>query len=220
MNISVRCYWTSMAQAIARLVQVDNNSIEEAARMILEGRLVAYPTDTVYGLGCNPLDGDAVDRLIQAKQRSKGALPVLVNSMVAARTLGEFNKTSLALAGRFWPGPLTLIVPLRAKLPAAVTDDAQLVGLRIPKHEMTLNLLERCGGQIIGTSANISGHPSPRTADEVVQELGGRIDLILDGGPSPLGKESTVAKVLGAQVDVLREGAIPREEVHRVVRMC
>src|SRR6266487_1495277 len=72
-----------MAQAIARLVQVDANSIEEAARMILEGRLVAYPTDTVYGLGCNPLDGDAVDRLLQAKQRSKGALPVLVNSMVA-----------------------------------------------------------------------------------------------------------------------------------------
>ena len=188
--------------------------------MILEGRLVAYPTDTVYGLGCNPLDGDAVDRLIQAKQRSKGALPILVNSMVAARRLGEFTKTSLALAGRFWPGPLTLIVPLRARLPAAVTDDSQFVGLRIPKHETALNLLEKCGRHVIGTSANVSGHPSPRTADEVVHELGGQIDLILDGGPSPLGKESTVAKVLGAQVDVLREGAIAREEILKVVRMC
>src|SRR5207247_4516693 len=149
-----------------------------------------------YDLQSNAQDGDALDQLIQAKQRSKGALPVLVNSMVAARTLGEFNKTSLALAGRFWPGPLTLIVPLRAKLPAAVTDDSQLVGLRIPKHETALNLLERCRGQIIGNSANVSVHPSPRTADEVVQELGGRIDLILDGGQSPLGKESTVDTVL------------------------
>src|SRR5213594_4338989 len=119
-----------MAQTVARLVQVDANSIEEAARMILEGRLVAYPTDTVYGLGCNPLDGDAVDRLIQAKQRSKGGLPVLVNSMVAARRLGEFTKTSLALAGRFWPGLRALIVPLRSRLPAAVTGDSQFVGLR------------------------------------------------------------------------------------------
>src|SRR5207247_9762956 len=137
-----------------------------------------------------------VEQFIQEYQRATGGLLVLANSMVAARTLGDFNKTSLALAGRFWPGPLTLIVPLREKLPAAVTDDSQFVGLRIPKHETALNLLERCGGQIIGTSANVSGHPSPRTADEVVQELGGRIDLILDGGPSPLGKESTVAKVL------------------------
>src|SRR6266702_5318816 len=154
-----------MAQAIARLVQVDDNSIEEAARMILAGRLVAYPTDTVYGLGCNPLDGGAVDRLIQAKQRSKGALPVLVNSMVAARRLGEFNKTSLALAGRFWPGPLTLIVPLREKLPALVTDSSPFIGLRLPKHATALDLIEKCGGCIIGTSANLSGHASPRTAD-------------------------------------------------------
>src|SRR6266705_171818 len=209
-----------MAQAIARLVQVDDNSIEEAARLVLAGRLVAYPTDTVYGLGCNPFDQNAVSRVVEVKERHKGALPILVNSMTAAKRLGEFNKTSLALAGRFWPGPLTLIVPLRAKLPAAVTDDSKLVGLRIPKHETALNLLDKCGSQIIGTSANGSGHPSPRTADEVVQELGGRIDLILDGGPSLLGKESTVAKVLGTQVDVLREGSIAREEIHKAVRMC
>src|SRR5207247_11179833 len=100
-----------MAQAIARLVQVDDNSIEEAARMILEGRLVAYPTDTVYGLGCNPLDGDAVSRLIQTNQRSKAALPVMVNSMVAARTLREFSKTSLALAASLSPVSLTLLLP-------------------------------------------------------------------------------------------------------------
>src|SRR5437867_8684312 len=155
-----------MAQAIARLVQVDDNSIEEAARMILEGRLVAYPTDTVYGLGCNPLDGDAVDRLIQAKQRSKGALPVLVNSMLAARRLGEFNKTSLALAGRFWPGPLTLIVPLRAKLPAAVTDDSQFVGLRIPKHETALNLLERCEGRSTAPAPSFTALHPPDTAEK------------------------------------------------------
>src|SRR6266568_8868486 len=208
-----------MSQTTAKVLPVHDASIEQAARLVLAGRLVAYPTDTVYGLGCNPFDQNAVDRLVGVKERHKGALPILVNSMTAAKRLGEFNKTSLALAGRFWPGPLTLIVPLREKLPAAVTDDSQSVGLRIPKHETALNLLEKCGGQIIGTSANVSGHPSPRTADEVVQELGGRIDLILDGGPSPLGKESTVAKVLGSQVDVLREGSIAREEIHKAVRM-
>jgi L-threonylcarbamoyladenylate synthase len=207
-----------MAQTTAKLVPANDQGIETAAKLVLEGRLVAYPTDTVYGLGCNPFDKQAVDRLILAKQRPKGALPILVNSMVAAKKIGEFNKTSSRLVGRFWPGPLTLIVPLRTKLPAAVTDDSPFVGLRIPKHETALFLIEKCEGRIIGTSANISGRPSPRTADEVLNQLGGHLDLILDGGPTTLGKESTVAKVLGAGVEVLREGAISRDEILKALK--
>jgi L-threonylcarbamoyladenylate synthase len=206
-----------MAQTTARLVRAEEG-VEEAAKLVLSGRLVAYPTDTVYGLGCNPYDKQAVDQLILAKQRPKSALPVLVNSMVAAKRMGEFSRTSLTLVGKFWPGPLTLIVPIRNKLPPAVTDGSPFVGLRIPKHETALNLIERCGGQIIGTSANVSGRPSPRTADEVLNQLGGRLDLILDGGPTPLGKESTVAKVLGGAVEVLREGAISRDEILKTVK--
>jgi L-threonylcarbamoyladenylate synthase len=207
-----------MDKVTAKLVGVDDESLREAAKLILAGRLVAYPTDTVYGLGCNPFDKDAVDRLIRAKQRSKGSLPVLVNSMRTARRFGEFNKTALVLAGQFWPGPLTIVVPLRESLPKPVTDDSPWVGLRIPRNETALRLLEKCGGQLIGTSANVSGRVSPRTADQVLSELGGRIDLIIDGGATPVGTESTVTKIIGTMVDVVREGAVSREEILKALK--
>ena len=203
---------------MTRRVEVNDIAIEEAAKLIAGGGLVAYPTDTVYGLGCDPFSMEAVDRLIQAKQRVKNALPILVNSLVAAKRLAEFNAASLRLAERFWPGPLTLILRVRERLPSSVTGDSSFVGLRIPKHATALNLAEKCGGSIIGTSANISGQPSPRTADEVMRQLGDRIDLVLDGGPSPLGKESTVAKVIGGEVTVVREGAISQDEILKAVR--
>ena len=218
LNIRVGYNQQSMAQTTSRLVPANAEGIEEAARLIREGRLVAYPTDTVYGMGCNPFDEEAVDRLMLAKQRPKGALPILANSMIAAKKLGEFNKTSFRLAGRFWPGPLTLIVPLRAKLPTPVTDNSPFVGLRIPKNETALLLIEKCDGRIIGTSANISGRPSPRTATEVLNQLGEGLDLILDSGPTALGKESTVAKVLGTGVEMLREGAISQDDLLKALK--
>ena len=208
-----------MVQATARLLKADADSISEAARLVLAGRLVAYPTDTVYGLGCNPYDKDAIDRLIQAKQRQKGALPILVNSMASAKKLAEFSQAAMNLAGRYWPGPLTLVLPLRAQLPAAVTDDSPFVGLRIPRHEVALNLAEKCGGQIIGTSANLTGQPATTSAQTVLEEMGDLIDLILDGGPPPRGKESTVVKVLGGSIDVLREGSISRDDVLKAVKV-
>ncbi len=124
----------------------------------------------------------------------------------------------MVLAGRFWPGPLTLVVPLREKLPSEVTDGTPFVGLRVPKNEIALKLIAKCGERIVGTSANVSGHPSARTADQVLTDLGGRIDLILDGGSTPLGRESTVAKVIGSAVEVIREGVIPRDEILKALR--
>lgn len=207
-----------MVQATARLLKADADSISEAAKLVLAGRLVAYPTDTVYGLGCNPFNKGAVDRLIQAKQRQKGALPILVNSMGSAKKLAEFSKAAMNLAGHYWPGPLTLVLPLHAQLPAEVTDDSPFVGLRIPRHEVALNLAEKCGGQIIGTSANLTGQPATTSAQTVLEEMADRIDLILDGGPAPRGKESTVVKVLGGTIDVLREGAISRDDVLKAMK--
>ncbi|HYY91986.1 MAG TPA: L-threonylcarbamoyladenylate synthase [Candidatus Dormibacteraeota bacterium] len=203
---------------MAKLVSASDASIEEAARLVLAGQLVAYPTDTVYGLGCNPFDAVAVDRLIQAKQRQKGALPILVNSMSAARRLGEFSRASLTLAGKFWPGPVTLVVPEKAQLPTRITDDSGFVGLRIPKHQTALLLAEKCGGWIVGTSANLSGHPLPRSAQEVLRKLGEKIEMILDGGATPIGKESSVVKILGGSVDVVREGAVPRDEILKALK--
>jgi len=198
---------------MTRLIGTSVEDIREAARLVLEGRLIAYPTDTVYGLGCNPFDVDAVDRLVRAKERVKGSLPILVSSLAEAERVGEINEKSAALASKFWPGPLTLVVPTRSSLPAKVTDNSQLVGLRIPNHETTRRLIQESGGAIVGTSANISGHRSLSTAQEVLTELGGRIDLVLDGGPTQLGRESTVVKVIGDEITVLREGAISREDI-------
>lgn len=196
---------------MARVVGISIEDIEEAAKLVREGLLIAYPTDTVYGLGCNPFDADAVDRLVKAKDRVKGSLPILVSSLRDAERLGEISDGGARLANRFWPGPLTLVVRARATFPPKVTRDA-LVGLRIPKHEIARRLIKECGGALIGTSANISGRPSSRTAEEVVNQLGDRVDLVVDGGPALLGRESTVLRVLGDEYAVLREGAISRDD--------
>jgi len=208
---------------MTRLIGTSVDNIREAARLVLEGGLIAYPTDTVYGLGCNPFDAAAVDRLVKAKDRIKGSLPILVSSFAEAERIGEINKKSTALASKFWPGPLTLVVQTRNNLPARVTDNSQLVGLRIPNHEATRRLILESGGAIIGTSANISGHRSLSTAQEVLRELGGRIDLVLDGGPTLLGRESTVVRIIGDEITVLREAAISRDDILKalsVTRAC
>ena len=208
---------------MTRLIGTSVDNIREAARLVLEGGLIAYPTDTVYGLGCNPFDAAAVDRLVKAKDRIKGSLPILVSSFAEAERIGEINKKSTALASKFWPGPLTLVVQTRNNLPARVTDNSQLVGLRIPNHEATRRLILESGGAIIGTSANISGQRSLSTAQEVLRELGGRIDLVLDGGPTLLGRESTVVRIVGDEITVLREAAISRDDILKalsVTRAC
>jgi L-threonylcarbamoyladenylate synthase len=196
-----------------RLVAMSSESIVEAAKLVLVGQLIAYPTDTVYGLGCNPFDADAVDRLVKAKGRVKGSLPVLVSSLKEADRLGEISQVARTLAEKFWPGPLTLVVTSEGDFPRIVTDHSPLVGLRIPNHEMARELIQQCGGALIGTSANISGHSSLSTASEVFRELKDRIDLVLDGEPAPLGRESTVVRVVRDEVTVLREGAISQDDI-------
>lgn len=195
------------------VVGVSSEDVEEAAKLVREGRLIAYPTDTVYGLGCNPFDADAVDRLVKAKERVKGSLPILVSSLEDAERLGEIVGLAATIAKRFWPGPLTLVVRPRRNFPARITGDAHLVGLRIPNHNTARRLIKECGGSLIGTSANISGRPPLRTAEEVVRELEGRVDLVMDGGPAFLGRESTVVRVLEDETTVLREGAISRDDI-------
>lgn len=204
---------------MTRIVGTSVEDIEEAAKLVLEGGLIVYPTDTVYGLGCNPFDTGVVDRLVNAKERVKGSLPILVSSLKDAERLGEINGLAARLANRFWPGPLTLVVPPRTSFPSRVTGDAVLVGLRIPNHEIARRLIKESGGMLIGTSANISGRPSPRTAEEVVSELGDRVDLVVDGGPAPLGRESTVVRIQGEDYAVLREGAISRDDILKTLHV-
>jgi L-threonylcarbamoyladenylate synthase len=212
LDISVRRQEWGRA-LMTRLVGMSVGEIKEAAKLVQAGRLIAYPTDTVYGLGCNPFDADAVERLVRVKERVKGSLPILVNSLKEAERLGEISGVAAELANRFWPGPLTLVVQARSNFPVKVTGDSLLVGLRIPNHETARRLIQESGGALIGTSANISGHPPLRTAEDVVRELEGRVDIVIDGGPSLLGRESTVVRILGDESTVLREGAISRDDI-------
>jgi L-threonylcarbamoyladenylate synthase len=200
-------------RVLTRLLTADLSGIMEGVRVLRAGGLVAYPTDTVYGVGCDPFNEQAVVRLVSAKERSFGELPVLVHSIERASEIGNLDKTSLRLAQRFWPGPLTLVVPARVPLPPQVTGPCNTVGLRIPNRTETLELVKRCGGAIVGTSANITGHSPPKSAEEVQRDLEGRIDLVLDGGPATLRIESTVVRMDNGELMILREKAVSKREI-------
>src|SRR3989442_15431421 len=143
---------------MTRLVGMSIDDIKEAAKLVLAGGLVAYPTDTVYGLGCNPFDTDAVERLVKAKERIKGSLPILVGSLKDAERLGEMNEVAAVLGKKFWAGPLTLVLGARRSFPLKVTGEFGLVGLRIPNQETAGELFSGTVRGLIGTGGKIPGH--------------------------------------------------------------
>ena len=167
-----------------------------------------YPTDTVYGLGCDPFNENAVTRLISVKQRTKENLPVLVSSLEKARLLGNFRENLEIPMRRFWPGPLTIVVPCKVSLPYQVISHDRMIGLRIPGREETLDLVSKSGGFLVGTSANISGMPSLRNAEDALTMFDGKVDVILDGGPVTTRTESTVVRQTDHGTQLRREGAI------------
>jgi len=196
-----------------RVLAADTAGIREAARILGEGGLVAFPTETVYGLGADATNAEAVARLYDAKERP-GFNPLIahVADLNAARKVGHFSATALLLAKKFWPGPLTLVLPAAPN--CAVCDLARAgldtVALRVPAHPLATPLLAAFGKPIVAPSANRSGHVSPTTADHVLSDLRDRIDAVLDGGAAPLGLESTIVDCTSDQVRLLRPGTIPR----------
>ncbi|MDG7016563.1 MAG: threonylcarbamoyl-AMP synthase [Nitrososphaerota archaeon] len=191
----------------APVLPMDRASIVKAAAVVRGGGLVVYPTDTVYGLGCDPFDEGAVGRLFRAKGRGSKAVPVLCSSEKKAAELVTLNPASLRLAREHWPGPLTIVAPLKVEVPAQLTQGTGNLGVRVPGLPVCIRLIDACGGWLAGTSANLSGSPSSRTAGEALDQLGGAVDLILDGG-ALAGKESTVVQVSGDTVTILRTGPI------------
>jgi len=198
---------------MAMLSKISLRTITRAAALIMKGGLVAYPTDTVYGLGCDPLNERAVQRLVRAKKRQQGRLPLLVDTFGKAEEIGWFDEVARKLARKFWPGPLTIVVPARTRLPEYITGATDTVGLRIPAREDTIALIRACAGAIVGTSANISGNASPISASDVMRQLGGQVDLILDGGTTRSGTESSVVRVEGGRVSILRSKAIANSRI-------
>jgi L-threonylcarbamoyladenylate synthase len=195
---------------VVSILPLDEKGVHQASKVILNGGIVGFPTDTVYGLGCDPESRAAVESLFRIKAREKKPVPVLCASLNRASVLVEFGELALKLAVRYWPGPLTLVLPLKANLPNQLHQGTGWLGVRVPNHPGCLDLIRSVGGWITGTSANLSGKPASRSAEEVARNLGDRIDVVLDGGPLE-GAESTVIKVGADDVEVLRRGAIRLE---------
>lgn len=193
--------------------------LRRAAALLREGRLVAFPTETVYGLGANALDERAVQRIYEAKGRPiVNPIIVHVADTDAARELTpEWTDAADALATAFWPGPLTLVVRKSPAIPAIVTAGGDTVGLRVPAHPVALALLREADIPVAAPSANLSNQVSPTSAAHVQRGLGDRVDLIIDGGDTHVGIESTVVDVTGAVPRVLRPGMLSRESIAEVV---
>jgi L-threonylcarbamoyladenylate synthase len=189
------------------VVANDSASVARAASIVMAGGLVVFPTDTVYGLGCDPFNELSVTKLFDAKGRDAKPIPVLCASLEEANAVVNLGPKALQLSGLFWPGPLTIVAPLRVRVPNLLHQGTGSLGVRVPASTTTLELIRSCGGYLTGTSANQSGRPSCRTAQEALEQLGDSVQLILDGGTLK-GLESTVVKVVGDDLSILRQGPV------------
>jgi len=196
-----------------------DDQIARAVDVLRRGGLVAFPTETVYGLGADAANADAVHRLFAVKGRPADH-PVIVHLADAAQ-LDEWSAsvppTARALADAFWPGPLTVIVPRSARVPDAVTGGLDTVGVRVPGQPLAHALLAKFGGGIAAPSANRFGRVSPTTADDVRSDLGADVDVVLDGGPCRVGVESTIVDCTRAEPVIARLGGVTQDEISRVL---
>ncbi len=201
------------------IAEPDEAAIARAVAALRCGQLVAFPTETVYGLGADARNDEAVAAIFEAKGRpAVNPLIVHVRDLETAQQYGQFDDLSVRLAENVWPGPLTLVVPVRkgAGLSGKITAGLETVALRVPGNAVALALLEAFDGPIAAPSANPSGKLSPTEAEHVEEGLGDRVSLILDGGPCQLGLESTIIGTAGKKLSLLRAGAIPVEEIERL----
>lgn len=197
----------------------DPDAIREAADVVRRGELVVFPTETVYGLAADALSEAAVRRVFDAKGRAEEhPLPVQVAGVEQLGLVAsDVPDAAKALAERFWPGPLTIVLPKNRSLPDIVTGGRDTVGVRVPDHAVALALLREVGGPIIATSANVSGRSAPRSAGCAIRGFGNMVAVILDAGESKIGVASTVVDVSVVPPRILRRGAISAEEIRAVV---
>ncbi|HEX9840531.1 MAG TPA: L-threonylcarbamoyladenylate synthase [Anaerolineales bacterium] len=195
------------------VLAASSDTIARALEILHTGGLVAFPTDTVYGVGSLAFDSKAVESIYTAKDRPlEKAIPVLIGGVEDLDEVAmDIPNTARTLASRFWPGPLTILLPKKRSVPEAVSATST-VGVRVPDHPIARALL-RAAGPMAVTSANLSGHASPTTASEVFAQLGGRIGLIIDGGKTPGGVPSTLVDCTGDEIRILRPGPITEEEL-------
>jgi L-threonylcarbamoyladenylate synthase len=196
--------------------RIARKKIEIASKLLREGKLVAFPTETVYGLGASAFNREAIERVYEIKGREKQkALTVhIANKEDVNLFAKEIPPIAERLISLFWPGPLTIILPKKKEVPEEISP-TEKVGLRMPSHPISLYLIEG-SGPTVAPSANLSGYPSPTNAEMVIEQLGEKIDCLIDGGKTPLGVESTVIDVTDKPV-ILREGMITKEEIEKAI---
>jgi L-threonylcarbamoyladenylate synthase len=211
---------------MANVLQVDfeqpdtsSKAIKDIQSVLNSGGVIAFPTDTFYGLGADPFNSDAVSKIFRIKQRpADKPLLVLTDSVIEWATLvSELTDNAITLMEHFWPGPLTLIFKAAPGLPDALTAGTGTIGIRMPDHPFTRRFLETLERPLTAPSANLSGERELRTAQEVEKTLGDKIDLIVDGGPAPGGKSSTVLDTTTSPPTLLREGALTRCDLESVL---
>jgi len=193
--------------------------IEKGVKILQKGGVIAFPTDTVYGLGADAFNSTAVERIYEIKNRPKyRQLPLLIADVERLTTLAKpIPEIAWFLASRFWPGGLTLVLPKTDSLPVYLAS-GPTIAVRVPNHPVCLAIIQHLGNPIIGTSANISDQPAALTAEEVGQQLGGKIDFIINGGKCLGGKESTVVDATREPPIILRQGIIPLDEIDKAYK--
>ena len=197
----------------------DMETIRQAAEIIRRGGIVAFPTETVYGLGADVFNPIAAARIFEVKRRPYFD-PLIVhvaNYTDLKKLVIEIPSDAKGLMERFWPGPLTVVLYKKEDVPDIVTSGLPTVAIRMPKHPMTLKLIELVGSPIVGPSANLFGYLSPTTAEHVQDQLGGQVDFILDGGPCEVGVESTILSFSEEKPRLLRPGGVPLEEIESII---
>jgi L-threonylcarbamoyladenylate synthase len=195
-----------------RIPSTKSSWTKKAIEVLDNGGTVAFPTDTVYGVGVRVFDKAGIERLYEIKGRERTkAIAVLIAETEQLEQIAEVNKAAIMLAQEFWPGSLTLVLPKQPEVPDELTQGAT-VGIRVPNHKVAQKLLKLTGPMAV-TSANLSGGDNTLNADEVMAQLNGRIDLLIDGGQSPREKPSTVVDLTGIVPKVLREGPVSEEEI-------
>jgi len=196
-----------------RVLKTTEKNIVVASEIVRNGGLVVYPTETVYGLGCDPLNVEAVKRVFQVKGDRKKPLPILASSIKHVEKIAYLSESAKSVAKKLWPGPLTMVLAKKPSLPDMATCNQDSVGVRIPRHDVAIRLVQLSKGLLVGTSANKTGKKPPRTAEEAAKQIGKEVDLILDGGPTGFGISSTVVDFTSLKPKLLREGPISLKEI-------
>ena len=199
------------------ILKATKNNITFASTIVKKGGTIIYPTETVYGLGCDPFNIDAVNNLIEVKGKRTKPFPILAANIEDAQKAAYISLDGKKLAAKFWPGPLTLIFRKKPAIPDIVTFDQDSVGLRVPDNKIALHLIHLSGGLLIGSSANRSGEKPPRSVQEITEELKNTVNVILDGGITLQGIPSTVVDLTTEKPQILREGPIKIKELSDVL---